>query len=126
MTDPESVETIDQVIELAERALDIGAHTWGTAGAGQEVTVARNSIALNSLALLPRVGRDVSSIDTATTFLGVGYDMPVGLAPVGALSVYDPGDGAGRRREPNAASGPPNPRRRDSQDDGQYRMPGSR
>ena len=45
MSGPENVETIDQAMEPAESVLDIGAHTWGSAGAGQEVTVARNSIA---------------------------------------------------------------------------------
>jgi isopentenyl diphosphate isomerase/L-lactate dehydrogenase-like FMN-dependent dehydrogenase len=92
MSDVEAVETIEHILDLARSALDPGVHAWGAAGAGQEVTVARNTIALNSLALVPRVGRDVSSVDTSTTFMGIRCEMPVALAPVGALAIYDPGD----------------------------------
>lgn len=89
---PLEIETIDQVLALAKRSLDAGAHTWAAAGAGQEVTVSRNSVALNSLALMPRVGRHVADVDTGVEFLGVRLAMPVILAPVGALVIYDPGD----------------------------------
>lgn len=90
--DPAHILTIDQVIDLAERALDPGAYAWAAAGAGEEVTVTRNRVALNSLALVPRVGRDVSAVDVSSSFVGVDLDLPVILAPVGALRVYDEGD----------------------------------
>jgi isopentenyl diphosphate isomerase/L-lactate dehydrogenase-like FMN-dependent dehydrogenase len=36
--------------------------------------------------------RDVSQVDISSSFLGVPLAMPVILAPVGALALYDPGD----------------------------------
>ena len=84
--------TIDQVIDLAQQSLDPDLWTWAAAGAGQEVTLTRNAIALNSLALVPRIGRDVTTVDVSSSFAGVELALPVVLAPVGALGIYDPGD----------------------------------
>jgi len=84
--------TIDQVIARAREASEPGPYEWGAAGAGQGVTTSRNSLALNLLALLPRVLRDVSSVDTTSSFVGVPLAIPVMLAPVAALALYDPGD----------------------------------
>jgi isopentenyl diphosphate isomerase/L-lactate dehydrogenase-like FMN-dependent dehydrogenase len=86
--DPAELVTIDQVIARAAAVIEPGAHTWAAAGAGQEVTVARNARALNRLALLPRLLRGVEAPDTSTSFLGVSMAIPVMLAPVGALSIY--------------------------------------
>ena len=47
--------TIDQVVARAREVIDPGAYEWGAAGAGQGVTAARNSLALNRLALVPSV-----------------------------------------------------------------------
>ncbi len=91
-TDLSSLSTIDQVIWRARDLLDPGAHGWAAAGAGQGVTLSRNTVALNSLALVPRVMRDVGDIDITSSFVGVPLAMPVMLAPVGALGIYDPGD----------------------------------
>lgn len=102
-TDPAGIETIDQVVQLAEDSLDPGVHAWAAAGAGQEVTLTRNSLALNSLALVPRVGRDVSTVDTSTRFLGSSLGLPVVLAPVGALAIYDPGDATAAAEAATAA-----------------------
>ncbi|MDH3540523.1 MAG: alpha-hydroxy-acid oxidizing protein [Acidimicrobiia bacterium] len=92
--DPGELRTIDQIIARAREITDPGAHAWAAAGAGQGVTVARNALALNRLALLPRVGRDVSDVDTSSTFVGAPLAFPVMLAPVAALALYDPADAA--------------------------------
>jgi isopentenyl diphosphate isomerase/L-lactate dehydrogenase-like FMN-dependent dehydrogenase len=84
--------TIDQVVARAREVIDPGAYEWGAAGAGQGVTAARNSLALNRLALVPSVLRDVSTVDTTSSFVGVPLAIPVLLAPVAALGLYDPGD----------------------------------
>lgn len=84
--------TIDQVIARAREVVEPGAVAWAAAGAGQGVTLARNVAALNRLALVPQVMRDVSQVDIASSFLGIPLAMPVILAPVGALALYDPGD----------------------------------
>jgi len=88
----EDLVTIDQIVALARERLDSGHHAWAEAGAGQGVTHARNRLALNALALIPNVGRDVSVVDTSVTFAGVELSMPVVLAPIGALGIYDPRD----------------------------------
>lgn len=95
MTDPadlSDLKTIDQVIARAREVCEPGAQVWATAGAGEGVTVARNSLALNRLALVPRIMRDVSEVDTSSSFLGVPLALPVIPAPVGALAIYDQGD----------------------------------
>jgi len=84
--------TIDQVIARAREMVEPGAYAWAAAGAGQGVTTTRNVAALNRLALVPRVMRDVSQVDISSSFLGVPLAMPLILAPVGALALYDPGD----------------------------------
>jgi isopentenyl diphosphate isomerase/L-lactate dehydrogenase-like FMN-dependent dehydrogenase len=86
------LNTIDQVISRAREVIEPGIHTWAAAGAGQGVTLARNTLALNRLALVPRVMRDVGEIDISSSFVGVPLAIPVMLAPVGALGLYDPGD----------------------------------
>jgi 4-hydroxymandelate oxidase len=88
----DDVVTIDQVIARARGMIDPGAYEWGAAGAGQGVTTARNTLALNRLALLPRVLRDVSTVDTRSSLVGVPLAIPVLLAPVAALGSYDLGD----------------------------------
>ena len=95
---PADVSTIGQIVAAARGTLPTEVWAWAAAGAGTEVTVARNTLALNSLALVPRVGRDVSSIDTSSSFASVPLAVPVMLAPVGALGVYDPGDAAASGR----------------------------
>ena len=90
--DFDDLVTIDQVIARAREAIEPGPYEWGAAGAGQGVTTTRNSLALNRLALIPRVLRDVSSVNTTSSFVGVPLAIPVMLAPVAALGLYDPGD----------------------------------
>ena len=90
--DFDDLVTIDQVVTRAREAIEPGQYEWGAAGAGQGVTTTRNSLALNCLALIPRVLRDVSVVDTTSSFVGVPLAIPVVLAPVAALGLYDPGD----------------------------------
>jgi isopentenyl diphosphate isomerase/L-lactate dehydrogenase-like FMN-dependent dehydrogenase len=56
---------------------------WGyLVGATEsETTLRRNRAALDSIALRPRVLRDVSQVDAGTTFLGMKLRLPVMLAP---------------------------------------------
>ena len=70
--------------------------TWAylMGGAGTEATVRRNRIALESLALIPSVLRDVRQVDASTTVFGTSMRLPVLMAPVGNLEVFHPA-GAG-------------------------------
>ena len=58
-----------------------------------ETTLARNRLALDSLAFRPRVLRDVSNIDATSTFFGKKVRLPILLAPVGGLESLHPGAG---------------------------------
>jgi len=91
-TDPTDLKTIDQVISRALEVVEPGVHLWAAAAAGQEVTRIRNTLALNRLALVPRVMRDVEDVDTSSSFVGVPLALPVVLAPVGALALFDSDD----------------------------------
>jgi isopentenyl diphosphate isomerase/L-lactate dehydrogenase-like FMN-dependent dehydrogenase len=82
------IKTIDQVIARAREQLDPSVFSWAASGAGVEVTVARNAWALRALALIPRLMVDVTTVDINTSFLGVPLQIPVMLAPVGALALY--------------------------------------
>ena len=71
-------------------------HIWGyLVGATEtETTLRRNRLAIDSLALRPRVCVDVSKIDLGSHLYGRNLRMPVILAPVGSLESFDPGGAA--------------------------------
>jgi isopentenyl diphosphate isomerase/L-lactate dehydrogenase-like FMN-dependent dehydrogenase len=79
-------------------------HIWGyLVGATEtETTLRRNRLALDSLALRPRVCVDVSKIDLTTTLFGQKLRMPVILAPVGSLESFHPGGAATAGRAASA------------------------
>jgi isopentenyl diphosphate isomerase/L-lactate dehydrogenase-like FMN-dependent dehydrogenase len=90
--DLSDLKTIDQVVERARQVTAPGVHLWAAAGAGQEVTTTRNTLALNRLALVPRAMRDVAMVDISSSFVGIPISIPVIPAPIGALALYDPED----------------------------------
>ena len=92
LVDLSELKTIDQVIDRARATVEPGAHLWASAGAGQGATTARNRVALDRLALVPRVMRDVTNVDVSSSFVGIPLSIPVMPAPVGALALYDPDD----------------------------------
>src|ERR1700729_1282982 len=59
-------------------------------------------MAIDSLALRPRVCVDVSKIDTGTTLFGKPWRLPVFLFPVGSLESFDPGGAATAGRAASA------------------------
>ena len=66
---------------LAEARLDPAAWDYYRSGAHDEVTLRNNRAAFERIAIRPRVLVDVSSIDIATTVLGVPVSMPILIAP---------------------------------------------
>lgn len=81
--------TTQEMIVDARRNLDDGAWAYLHGGTESETSLARNRLALDCLALRPRVLRDVSTVDTSTTFLGCTLRLPVFLAPIGGLTVFN-------------------------------------
>src|ERR1700730_3358414 len=77
--------TTHAIIDAARANLDDDVWDYIAGAAESETTARRNRLAIDSLALRPRVGRDVAEIDAGTTLLGHRLRIPVVLAPVGAL-----------------------------------------
>ena len=82
--------TTQEIITQARR--NLSQHVWHylTGGAESETTMCRNRLALDSLALRPRVLVEVSKIDASTMFLGNRLRIPVMLAPIGSLQIMTP------------------------------------
>jgi glycolate oxidase len=87
---PSSFVTTEEIITQARR--NLSQHVWHylTGGAESETTMCRNRLALDNLALRPRVLVDISKIDPSTTFLGHRLRIPVMLAPIGSLQLMTP------------------------------------
>jgi isopentenyl diphosphate isomerase/L-lactate dehydrogenase-like FMN-dependent dehydrogenase len=67
---------------LAADRMERAAFDYVAGGAGDELTLADNIAAWRRWQLLPRVLRDVSAIDTSTTWLGTAVAAPFGIAPM--------------------------------------------
>jgi len=85
-----SFVSVEQFVERARGTLDHSHFLWGDAAAGREVTAARNTLALNRLALISQVLVDVGDVDVSSSFVGVPLRLPIVMAPVGAASLYHP------------------------------------
>jgi glycolate oxidase len=89
---PEFVSN-EQIVQAARRRLGQGAWDYLAGGSESETTLRRNRLAFDRWALRPRVLTDVSHIEPSTTLMGLPLRIPVVLAPVGSMQVFDP-DGA--------------------------------
>lgn len=85
--------TLQNVVAAAHEKLPEPAWDYLAGGTETETSVARNRLALDRLALRPRVMRDVSDIDSSGKVLGHKVRMPVTLAPMGSIEMLHP-DGA--------------------------------
>ena len=81
---------------IAKAHINLNRNVWNflVGGSETETAVKRNRLALDSLALRPRVLVDVSEIDCSWSFLGKPIRLPVALAPVGSLENLSPDGGA--------------------------------
>lgn len=86
--------TLHEIARAARENLADGPWGYLIGGTETETTVRRNRQALDSIAFRPRVLRNVSNVDCASTFFGRTVRLPVLLAPIGGLETFDPGGGA--------------------------------
>jgi glycolate oxidase len=86
--------TLHEVVKAARAKLDPNMWDYVVGGTETETTVARNRLAIDSVAFRPRVLRDVSRIDPSWPFFGKPIRLPVILAPVGGLDNIEKGGGA--------------------------------
>ena len=80
--------SIADLRRLAKRRLPRAVFDYADGAAEDEVTARRNEAAFEDYELLPRVLRDVSSVDLSTTVLGTPVLMPVLLAPTGMTRLF--------------------------------------
>ncbi|HSH68583.1 MAG TPA: alpha-hydroxy acid oxidase [Deferrisomatales bacterium] len=81
------MRTIQEILLQAHRMLPAEMWDHVSGGAESETTLRRNRQALDRVAFRPRVLRDVSRIETSTTFLGRELRIPVFWAPIGGAHV---------------------------------------
>ena len=76
--------TTHEIIDAARAKLEPDVWDYIAGAAETETTARRNRVAIDSLALRPRVGRDVENVDPSSSLLGHRLRIPVVLAPIGA------------------------------------------
>ena len=86
-------ETNHEIIVRARRNANGAVWDYLAGGSETETSMRRNRQALDSIALRPRVLRDVSEIDLTTTILGYPSSMPLFLAPMASLQIVTPAGG---------------------------------
>jgi glycolate oxidase len=86
--DGSEFQTLHEIVRAARQKLDERSWDYLSGGSETETTLRRNRLALDSLALRPRILNDVSSIDPATLFCGRKAALPVVLCPVGSLGSF--------------------------------------
>ena len=84
-------QTNHEIIVRARRNATGPVWDYLAGGSETETSMRRNRQALDSLAFIPRVLRDVSDIDLSTTILGHSSSLPLFLAPVASLQIVTPG-----------------------------------
>ncbi|MBM10095.1 MAG: alpha-hydroxy-acid oxidizing enzyme [Magnetovibrio sp.] len=89
ITDFQNYETLHEFARVAKQNLSIETWDYLMGGAETETTLRRNRMALDMLGFRPRVLRDVENIDCGGILLGHKFNLPVILAPIGALQDFD-------------------------------------
>lgn len=84
------VANVHDLREIASRRLPAGVFGYVDGAAEDERTLQANADAFASYRFRPRVLRDVSRIDPATTILGKPSALPLVLAPTGFTRIVDP------------------------------------
>jgi L-lactate dehydrogenase (cytochrome) len=74
---------IGDLRDMAKSHLPLGIFDYIDGGAEDEITMRRNSEAFAGYEFVPRILRDVSNIDTTTTFLGRHLSSPIIFSPTG-------------------------------------------
>ncbi len=89
----EEFQNLHEFVRKARINLNQNAWDYIVGAAETETTMRRNRMALDEIAFRPRVLRNVARVDASVERFGRKLRLPVMLAPVGALEIFDP-DGA--------------------------------
>src|SRR5450631_3756464 len=90
----EEFQNLHEFVRKARANLNQNAWDYIVGAAETETTMRRNRMALDEIAFRPRVLRNVAHVDASVERFGRKLRLPVMLAPVGALELFDPGAGA--------------------------------
>src|SRR4030081_532458 len=90
----EEFQNLHEFVRKARANLNQNAWDYIVGAAETETTMRRNRTALDEIAFRPRVLRDVAKVDGSVDVFGRKLRLPVMLAPVGALEIFDPGAAA--------------------------------
>jgi isopentenyl diphosphate isomerase/L-lactate dehydrogenase-like FMN-dependent dehydrogenase len=90
----EEFQNLHEFVRKARANLNQNAWDYIVGAAETETTMRRNRMALDEIAFRPRVLRDVARVDGSVDVFGRKLRLPVMLAPVGALEMFDPGAAA--------------------------------
>ena len=94
--------TLQEIVQHARMNLDRGVWDYLIGAAESETTMKRNRFAFERLALRQRVMNNVSQVSTRRTLLGVDLRIPVLLAPIGSLQMFEAGGGLSAARAAHA------------------------
>jgi isopentenyl diphosphate isomerase/L-lactate dehydrogenase-like FMN-dependent dehydrogenase len=86
----EPFQNLHEFIRKARSNLNQNAWDYIAGAAETETTMRRNRMALDEIAFRPRVLRDVRKVSGSVEQFGRKMRLPVVLAPVGALEIFDP------------------------------------
>src|SRR5882672_8406600 len=90
----EEFQNLHEFVRKARARLNQNAWDYIVGASETETTMRRNRMALDEIAFRPRVLRNVARVDASTEVFGRKLRLPVMIAPVGALEIFDPGSGA--------------------------------
>src|SRR5205807_9967308 len=86
----EEFQNLHEFIRKARANLNQNAWDYIVGAAETDTTMRRNRMALDEIAFLPRVLRNVAKVDASVERFGRKLRLPVMIAPVGALEIFDP------------------------------------
>ena len=89
-TAPNELLNLHEIVAKARQNLNQNDWDYIVGGVESETTLRRNRMALDAIALRPRVLRDVSKVDASVSRFGRTLRLPVVLAPVGSLESFHP------------------------------------
>ena len=98
----EEFQNLHELIRKARANLNQNSWDYIVGAAETETTLRRNRLALDEIAFRPRVLRNVAKVDASVELFGRKLRLPVVLAPVGALELFDPGAAASVSRAAGA------------------------
>src|SRR6516225_2499747 len=90
----EKFQNLHEFVRTARANLNQNAWDYIVGAAETETTMRRNRMALDEIAFRPRVLRNVARVDASAQVFGRKLRLPVMMAPVGALEIFDPASGA--------------------------------